>query len=448
MKAKLTLSAAPLSVLALMGQTGAASASAFALNTQSAESLGAATAGAQATPGAPGNAYFNPASIVGVEGLETSFSTVAVLNDTSYENGEGALFGTVPVSGDTSGEAVIGDGVFPAGAVATRLSERLFAGVAVYAPYGFNTSYEDTSNVRYHGTFSQVVSGSITPIVGVDLGGGWSVAAGPRFQYVSIDNEGAVDAAGIEAASLMTAAVPGTDDVFYEIDGDDWGVGYTVGFHGAIGERVTIGGGFSSKIEHRATGSAEFDIAASTSGQTLNALAGLFADTDAVSTLSTPATLQFGAKIEATPKTRLLLSAVQTRWKSFESLTTTFENPAQPAEVVTQNWRNSWAGAVGVERDFGPAQTMRLGVMYEEDPANPDYSSPRLPGASRVWVAAGYSRKLSERAELHLAASYVFNDTTPLNESAAYPENLFRGSYAGDVEISSVVAAVGIDWKF
>lgn len=448
MKNILASGAAPLSVLAVFGAATPAAGSGFALNTQSAEALGAATAGAQATPGTPGNAYFNPASIVGVEGFEISLSTILVLNDTSYENASGALFGTVPVAGDSAGEDVIGDGVFPTGAVATRLSDRLFAGLAVYAPYGFNTSYDDNSVARYHGTFSQVVSGSISPILGIDLGNGWSVAAGPRFQYLDIDIEGAIDAAGIESALLMTMTVPGTDDAFVDISANDWGVGYAVGVHGALGDRITLGASFSSKVNHDLEGSASFDISGSAAGRALLQAAGLFQDTGVTGDLTTPATIQFGAKIEVSEKTRVLASAVQTRWKSFEQLVTAFDNPAQPPEVTTQNWNNTWGGAVGVERDFGPAQTVRLGVMYEEDPANPAFSSPRVPGASRVWLAAGYSRQLSERAELHLAASYVVSETTPLNQSAALPENQFRGSISGDVDISSFVAGIGIDWKF
>lgn len=439
---------APLSVLAIFGMASPAAASGFALNTQSAEALGAATAGAQATPGTPGNAYFNPASIVGVEGLETSLSTILVLNDTSYENASGALFGTVPVTGDSAGEDVIGDGVFPTGAVATKLSDRIFAGLALYAPFGFNTSYDDTSVARYHGTFSQVVSGSISPILGIDLGGGWSVAAGPRFQYLDIDIEGAIDAAGIESALLMTMSVPGTDDAFVDISANDWGVGYAVGVHGALGDRVTVGASFSSKVEHNLEGSADFDISTSAAGQAVAQAAGLFQDTGVTGDLTTPATLQFGVKVDLSDKMRVLGSVVQTRWKSFDQLVTTFENPAQPPEITTQNWNNTWAGAVGVERDFGPAQTVRLGLMYEEDPAVLAFSSPRVPGASRVWLAAGYSHQLSDRAELHLAASYVISETTPLNQSAALPENLFRGSVSGDVDISSVVAGIGLDWKF
>ena len=440
-----TLSLAPISLLAI--GVAPAAASGFSLNTQSAEALGAATAGAQAARATPGNAYFNPAAIVGVEGVETSLSIVAALNDSSYENADGALFGVVPVAGDSAGESVIGDGVFPTGATSWKLNDHLFAGVAIYAPFGFNTSYDDTSVARYHGTFSQVVSGSLSPLLGVAINDDWSIAAGPRLQYVDIDLEGAIDAAGLEAALLMTAAIPGTDDAFVDVSASDWGVGYTIGIQGALGDRVTIGASFSSKIEHTLDGSATFDISTSTSGQTLAGL-GLFQDTDLTSDFTTPGLIQFGVQVEMTPELRLLASAIQTRWSSFDQLTINFENPAQPPETTTQNWQNTWAGAVGAERDFGPATTLRLGVMYEEDPANPAFSSPRVPGASRAWLAAGLSHDLSERAELHLAASYVVSDTTPLNESAALPENQFRGAFTGDVDISSFVAGIGIDWKF
>lgn len=437
----------PLSIAALAGTAAPAMASGFALDVQSAEALGTATAGAQATPATPANAFFNPASIVGVDGAETSMTFIAALNDTSYENADAALFGVIPVSGETSGESVIDDAIIPTGAAAIRLSDHLFAGVATYAPFGFNTDYGDASAFRYHGTFSKVLSGVIQPMVGFSFGD-WSVAAGPKFQYVDIDLKGAIDAAGIESVLLMTATVPGTDDAFVDISAKDWGTGFVIGVQGALGEKLTVGASFSSKVEHDLSGTAAFDISSSASGQLLTSVAGLFQDTGVTSDFTTPGKLQFGVRYEINDKTRVLGSVTQTRWESYDQIVLNFENPAQPAEVTTQNWQNAWAGAVGVERDFGPAQTVRLGVMYEEDPANPDFSSPRVPGTNKVWLAAGYSRDLSERVELHLAASYTLTDSTPLNESAAYPENLFRGSVAGDVDITAVAIAVGVDWRF
>lgn len=442
------VSAASFSAVMAAGFAAPAAASGFALNTQSAEALGTATAGAQAAEATPANAYFNPASIAGVGGLEGSFSVIGVLNDSSYENAEGVLLGAVPVAGASAGEDVIGDGVFPTGAIAAKLNDRFFAGLALYAPFGFNSSYDDDSIARYHGTFSQVVSGSITPILGLSLAEGWSVAAGPRFQYIDVDIDGAIDAAGIAAALLMTASVPGTDDVFYELSAKDWGAGYVAGLQGSLGDHIIFGVSFSSKIEHDLEGSARFDIAQSAAGQTLAAAAGLFQDTGLASSFTTPAILQIGAQIDLTPETRLLASAVQTRWSSFEQLTTVFDNPVQPPEVTTQNWKNAWSGSLGVEHDISQTGAVRFGVMLEEDPVNPAFSSPRVPGASRVWLAAGYSRELSNRAELHLAASYVFGDTQRLDESGAYPENQFRGSFEADVDITGVVLGVGLDWRF
>ncbi|MEZ5892193.1 MAG: outer membrane protein transport protein [Parvularculaceae bacterium] len=427
---------------------GPAFASGFGLNLQSAEALGAATAGAQATPATPGNAYFNPANIVGVEGLEGSLTFVGVLNDTSYEDATAALFGTVPVAGDASGEAVIGDAIIPTGAIATKLGGGLYAGLAVYAPFGFNSSYDDTSVARYHGTFSQVVSGNVTAMVGLDLGGGWSIAGGPRLQYFNLDLEGAIDAAGIEAAALMSPVIPGTDDVFFDLSADDIGFGYALGMQGKLGDRLTFGVSFSSKVKHDLSGDATFDLAGSTSGQTLLAGAGLFQDTGVSTSLTTPATIQFGARLEVTDRSRLMVSAAQTRWKSFDALTVSFDNPFQPAETTTQEWDNAWTVAVGGEKDFGRAHTVRLGLMYEQDPVNPDFASPRVPGADRLMATAGYSTKLSERATLHLAAAYVVTDANAVNEPASYPENTFRGSYSGQWNLTSIVGAVGVDWKF
>lgn len=427
--------------------SGSAMASGFALNTQSAEALGAATAGAQATQATPANAYFNPASITGVEGWESTLSVIGVINDTSYENAEGALFGTVPVQGEASGEAVIGDGVFPTGAAALRLSDNIFVGVAAYAPFGFNSSYDDASVARYHGTFSQVVTGSLSPIIGVSFGG-WSFAAGPRFQYIDVDIDGAIDAAGVSAALLMTPTIPGTDDIFYEFEGDDWGVGYAFGVQGDLTDRLHVGVSFSSKVEHDLEGTATFDLGASVAGQTLATVAGLFQDTGLASDLTTPATLQFGLVADLTPSTRLMASAVQTRWSSFDQLVTTFENPAQPPEITTQNWKNSWGGSLGVEFDLSQSQTLRGGVMYEDDPVNPSFSTARVPGAKRIWLAGGYSHQLSEKAELHLAASYVLTDDTPVDQAGTLPENLFRGSLQENVNINGVVVGVGLDWRF
>ncbi len=422
-------------------------AAAFALNTQSAESLGAATAGAQAAEATPGNIYFNPAAMVGVDGVEGSISVIGVLNNSRYENAEGALFGTVPVAGAGAGDGPLDDGVFPTGAVAARLGDRLYAGLAVYIPYGFGSSYAPDSVIRYHGTESELVTASITPVIGVALTERWSIAAGPRIQYAEVTLEGVIDAGGIASAQSIPGAVPGTDDVPFSLVGDSVDVGYIVGVQGEPAKGVRVGASFTSKIEHGLDGEAEFDVAGSLAGQGLQAF-GLFLDTDFTNNFATPAVAQFGAQIDVAPRVTLLASATLTRWSSFEELAIEFENPLQPTDLLTQNWNDAWGGSLGAEIELSPTARLRFGAMYEDAPVDEAFASTRIPDGDRIWGAVGYSRELNRRAELHLSAAYLVADEMQISQPAARPENLFRGSLDATVENEAFVFGLGVDYRF
>lgn len=424
-----------------------AMAAAFALNTQSAESLGAGTAGAQAAEATPGNIYFNPAAIVGVKGVAGSLSVVAALNNSNYRNAEGALFGAVPVSGAQAGDGALDDGVFPTGAIAARLSDRLYVGLAVYAPYGFGSSYARDSAVRYHGAESRLVSAAFTPVIGFAITENWSIAAGPRFQYAEVTLEGAIDAAGIASAQSVPGVIPGTDDVFFELQGDSFDVGYSVGLQGEVTRRARVGASFTSKIEHGLSGAADFDVAGSLAGQALGAF-GLFLDTDFTADFATPAVAQFGAQVDLSPRVTLLASANLTFWSSFEEVAAVFGNPFQPADILTQNWNDAWSGSLGAEIALSPSSRFRFGVMYEDAPVEEAFTSPRIPDGDRVWGAVGFSTALNDRAELHLAASYLVADDIPVSQPATRPENLFRGSLDAVIENEAFVLGLGIDYRF
>jgi long-chain fatty acid transport protein len=330
---------------------------------------------------------------------------------------------------------------------AAKLSDRIYFAVSLNAPFGFSSSYADTSVLRYHGTSSKVVSASLTPIVGVAITENLSVAAGPRIQYMDVFLDGYADAAGIAAALTIPGFFPGTDDVFYELDADDIALGYVAGFQAQVAENVTIGASYNSKIEHDFNGDADFDIASSLAGQTLNAL-GLFEDTGLTSHVTAPASIQFGGAIQVTPNVKLMASGVWTQWSKFEEVVIAFDNPLQPQEVITQNWKDTWSGSVGAEFTLSQSTTARFGVMLEESPVVDEFASPRIPDADRVWLAAGFSHKLSVRSTLHVGGSYVFIGDRPIDQPGTLPENLFRGSAMTEVTPDSVVLSIGMDFKF
>lgn len=422
-------------------------ASGFALNAQNAETLGAAMAGAQAEEAKPSMAFYNPASIVGVDGVEASVSVFGVFVDSSYENASGTLLGAFPVSGLSADESAIGDGVFPDAAIAARVNDRVYVGLSLNTPFGFESTYADDSVIRYHGTESKVISGAATAILGLALTDQWSVAGGVRVQYMDVGLDGAIDAAGIAAASMIPGFVPGTDDVTFELSTDDFGIGYVAGIQGQISPFLRVGASFTSSIDHDFSGDADFDIGASVAGQTL-AVGGLFQDTGLTSQITTPSQFQFGAALDITPRMTLLASTTLTRWSSFEQVVITFDNPAQPPEVITQNWNDSWTGSAGAAFDLTPLTKARVGVMYEETSLNDAFASPRIPDADRVWLAAGLSQQIGPSASVHLGASYIFIGDRVIDQPAALPENLFRGGLTTDINVDAVIVSAGLDFAF
>lgn len=409
--------------------------------------MGAALAGAQAQPASPGAAFYNPASIVGVDGVESSLTVTAGIINSSYENASGTLLGAVPIQGRTSGEAIVPDVVTLHSGYAIPVTDRLFIGAAINIPFGFASEYAEDSVIRYHGFDSKVLALSLTPIVGFAVNENWSIAAGPRIQYFDVTIESAIDAAGIATALGLPGFIPGTDDAFSKTDADDFGFGFVAGFEGRIARNVRLGASFTSKIEHDFDGDVDFDVSGSTAAQALGAF-GLFQEGGISSSLTAPASIQAGVSIDASPRTTVLASVTLDRWSKFEEIRVDFDNPAQPAEVVTQNWRDAWSFSAGAEYDLSEQNTARFGVMYEQSPVNENFASTRIPDADRVWVAAGFTRELNDKATLHLGAAYLFFEEIVVNQPETLAENVLRGSIDADLDNSTLLLSAGVDWRF
>ena len=207
-------------------------AAGFDIRSQNAESMGSALAGAQAVRATPGNAFYNPASIVGVGGFESSTTVSGSVGFSSYDQASAELLGVFPVSGDNSGSGVIEGAVFPIGASALRINDRITIGGSINVPFGLSSNYDEQSVLRYHGTESKSKTLALTTIVGVELTDKWAVAAGLRIQYFDFSASGAIDAAGIATALTIPGFTPGTDDAYVALDTDDFGFGYVLGVQG------------------------------------------------------------------------------------------------------------------------------------------------------------------------------------------------------------------------
>jgi|GEM_PF-1163863 len=430
----------------VIGATQAAAAG-FDIRSQNAQSMGAAMAGAQAARATPGNAFYNPAAINGVAGFETSSTVSGSVGFSNYEGASATLLGFAPVQGQTTGDGVLQGAVFPVGASAFPVNDRITIGATVNVPFGLSSNYAEQSVLRYHGTESKSKTLALTTILGVELNDDWSVAGGLRIQYFDFSATAAIDAAGIATALTIPGFTPGADDAFIALNTDDIGFGYVFGFQGAISDRLRIGASYTSKIDHNFDGDATFDLRNSAAAQALTGF-GLLQDTGFSSTLTTPAMTQAGFEFDASPALTLLGSVAFTEWTSFEEIAAFFDNPAQPPDIVTQDFDDVWSYSAGAEYQVSPAFALRAGIMIEDSPVNDAFASPRIPDGDRLWLAAGFSQDVNERAALHFGVNYVINETREINQSGAAPENLSRGSAVARIESNLLILGLGVDFKF
>ncbi|MEQ8749115.1 MAG: outer membrane protein transport protein [Amphiplicatus sp.] len=413
--------------LLLSGALTPAAASGFRIEGQDARAFGTALAGSPARPGDAGFAVYNPATLAGIGQFDFTGTSTGLIVDSSYKDASGVLLGAYPTPGESSGEGPLADAYFPSVGLGVRINERLVVGMSLNAPFGLKSEYGPDSVLRYHAQTSELKTIAATPMAAYSVTPSLAVAVGVRIQYADLSITAASDAAGIALASSLGVYAPGTDDVYIDFNADHVAIGFVAGVQVHPLPGLTLGASYISKIEHDFDGDAVFDLAGSTAGAALAGL-GLFRSGPASASLSTPSLIEFGAVYSVSARLDLLASASLSRWSSFEAIAISFENPLQPDDVLTQNWNDSWAFSVGAEYRATAKTTLRAGVMHDNSPVNDAFASPRIADADRVWVAAGFSRDLSERWSADVGAAMLFFDDRKYDLPGSLPETLFRGS--------------------
>lgn len=417
-------------------------AAGYALEQQNAAAIGSAYAGAQAQSGDVGNVYYNPAALADIEGIQISANASAIIINSSYANAAGTLLGLAPTTGLNADSGALKDTVLPSVFLGLRVNDALSLGFGVNAPFGLHSIYSTNSIVRYHATETDLKAISFNAAAAVKLSPHLSIGGALHVQRLDFNVGNAIDAGGILTANAIGGFVPGTDDAFVTLNAIDFAIGYQFGALSQPTERLRVGVNYTSKIDHDIRGDASFEIASSPASQLLNGSFGLFQDTMFSSALTTPASISVGGAYDLTDKFTLKGSAVYTLWHSFEEIVVTFDNPVQPPESLTQDWKDSWALSLGGDFSLTADTTIRAGFMFDASPVNDAFASPRIADADRYWINAGFSQVVGDQMSLDLGAGYVFVDQRSILQSQALPENLFRGSLVTGYDTNAFVLSL------
>jgi long-chain fatty acid transport protein len=407
-----------MTVLCAAGEAGAAG---FQLREQSSEGLGNAFAGATAKAYNLSTIYYNPAGMTRLEGDQVAGSVTWIAPVAKFE-GTNTVGGT-RVSGNQGGDAIKDAAVGAAYAMWDYRPDLKF-GIAITAPFGLRSEYEDGWVGRYHAVESSITNINVTPSVAYRLTDKLSIGGGVQVSYVKarLSND-------INMAAIIGAGQP---DGRATIEGDDIGFGGDIGFLYEFTPQTRVGLNYRSQVKHELSGDATFTATA----VQRNALGVNARNTGASANLTTPDTVTLGVYHEISPQWAVMSDVQWTKWSNFKELRVSYDS-GRPDTVVDESWNNTWFFSLGATYTMDEKSKFHFGVAYDQSAVDDQHRTARIPDSDRYWLSLGYSYDFSPSLQTNIGYTYILGKGADINEASVQGSGNLVGSYDAHVNIVS-----------
>jgi long-chain fatty acid transport protein len=412
-------------------------ASGYGVREWSAVAMGAAYAGASANGTDASFLAYNPATLAGVGSYDSTVSLTGLFPTSSATYTTATTSALTPTGGLMTPDEIIKNAFVPNLAARMRLSPEWALGLAVYAPWGLSTDYQEGWAGRYYALKSELLTVDVVPTVSYQVSDSFAVAAGLQFQYATGSLANAIDIGTIGALFSVPGAIPGAQDGDVVFDADGWGVGFVVGVMGELTEGVTVGLSYRSAVSHTLDGPLDFTLDSAGVGAAIAGVTGLFADTDAETTLTTPDRISAGVRFQLSEQWTAMGEIDFTNWSRFRELRVVPDNPLQPHDVTIAEWEDSWFGSIGLEYQADEQWTLRAGAGIDASPIPDATRNPRIPDADRTWISIGFTFQMTEALSLSASYAHLFLPDEPIALNQLQSGNALRGNIAGDGEANA-----------
>lgn len=415
---------------ALAGQE--AQASAFQLKENSVQGLGRAFAGETSAPGDCAVVVNNPAAMSELgDGNCAQLDFNVISFETKFKGGGSDFLGR-PLTGGNGGDGGVTKPV-PATFFTHRLNQDWVVGAAIYAPFGFETDYNDAWVGRYEALKSKLQSIDLTFSASYRISDSFSVGASFIVQNTAAELTQAIDLGTILATPTGGALLPQEADGFGSLKGNDWGYGWGLGALWKPTESDRLGINFHSQIDHTIDGDGKFKIPVNV--QPL--LAPAFTNSGGKADFDTPWFVN--ASWWHTVNERLSIGANVgfTHWSSFKQLVVDYDNPAQPNSVSEFHWEDTWFYSVGGDYRLNDRWTLRAGVAFDETPTTDAHRTPRVPDGDRTWGSIGLGYQVNDQLKIDAAFLHIWVDDGKIDHQSATFSTL-QGKFASKGNVFSV----------
>lgn len=387
----------PLSALLLslggMAVSMPALAGGFYLQEQAPKETGRALSGGAAAADDPSVVYFNPAAITNLPGIQISTGGV-LLNPSAHQENRGStrtipgVATPVPVTGNRGGNPFDSVIPIPSFYATGQVSDKLWLGVGVNAPFGLKLQYDDGFFGRYESLYTDLKTYNIQSSAAYKLNDNLSIGGGIDVQYIKVT-----------LTNALPNASPLQPDGLVRVKGDDWSVGWNAGIFYTT-PSTNFGLSYRSKMKHNLKGN--------------YAVSGLLAPLPTAANVTLPATAPVNLPDIVTgsimrrlnDRTRLMFTARWYNWSVFRNITIIPQGGT--TSVKELNYKDSYSLALGGEYDVSPKLTLRAGTMYDTTPTNEDFLTTRVPDGDRTWLTAGATYDLSDTLAFNLSYAHTF----------------------------------------
>lgn len=428
---------------------GLASAAGYALNEQSAHASGTANAGAGANVENASILYFNPAGMSRLpQGTQISFGAAVLNVDPKAKDITATDALGRPVDGSNGGD-FIDTAVIPNFYVTHTMGD-FAAGLGVYVPFGLTSDYDNNFKGRFLADETEIQVISISPSFAYNINEQLSLGVSMNIMYgegkltrsQDFYGVGALTAQGLAEAGLVTdpatlgqiqAATANWDEGYFDTEGDDWEIGWTIGLMYQPIESTTLGLTYRSKVDFNLEGDTKLTNYPNFNRNTMG-----FDPVDlkegAEVPLTTPESVTFSLKHDFNDQWTLLAGATWTRWSRFQNLdifskegangaiaqigSTKYQDPnGDLIGHVEENFHNTWSFAVGALYHLNENWTLKAGYAYDESAVSNTYLTARVPSSDRQWLTLGAQWKDQESGwTVDAAFGYLIIDDVKVNE--------------------------------
>jgi long-chain fatty acid transport protein len=427
-------------------------AAGFQINELSPSLQASALAGAATATDDISAMAYNPATLAALQGSEIYAGGSEIIPKIGYNNAKSSIYGNYPATptpipnpGTITSERNISPSAFvPAVYMGTSLTPQLKIGLGVNAPFGLESNYNSNWVGQFNATESQIKTVDILPTVAYQVTPLWALGASVNFEYIS-----ATYASNFIGDQFVTFPWTIEGQGTNSLNGNAWGIGYTVGTTYKITPKTMIGLDYHSPVLEKINGQAHITGDVTVNGVPApafsGAIPGIGFDNGQVN-LKLPAIANFGIDQQINDKLHLMAGLEWTQWSTIKGIDADIANVGQ--DNTTLNYHDSWLYSVGARYQFRPKWNWLVGLAYDQTPTTSQFRDARIPDTNRKWVTTGLSYTPTKALKVFATYEHIFMNNQNIDLTQQPTPAVAAAQVSANYSGSADILAAGISYKF